>query len=133
VTRFGDGARKRGFRVRRIRWTASGGDFQVSTEPMATICLNGAKPVVSFDERFIVTHQYVDPAEQTGLPKDTSNIFLMDLATGSVHQLTKVRSKQLALFPHFRADGWIYFLVKDTNTGTETLMASDAAVRLAAQ
>ena len=122
-----------GFRVRKLSWTSSGGGaFSASTEVLGTVCLNGNKPVVSFDERFVVTHQYVDSDEHTGLPNGTSNIFLMDLATGEVHQITKVKAHQLALFPHFRADGWIYFLLKDENSGKESLVASDSAVRLVA-
>src|SRR5262249_37972916 len=100
-------------------------------EHVATVCLNGAKPVVSFDERFVVTHQYADPDEHTELPENTSNVFLMDLLDGSVHQLTKMGQRQLALYPHFPADGWIYFLVKDRNTGKEAIYASDAAIRIA--
>jgi hypothetical protein len=133
ITRFGGSTGSRGFRVRRLSWSSSAtGGFSVDTEVLGNVCLNGAKPVMSFDERFIVTHQYVDPGEGTGMPVNTANIFLADLATGRVTQLTKVGPKQLALFPHFRADGWIYFLLKDKNTGKESLVASDAAVRAAA-
>ncbi len=133
VTRFGGEPGKRGFRVRKVTWTsASAGTFNVQTEAVGTVCLNGTKPIVSFDERFVVTHQYVDTSESPGLPAGTSNIFMMDLATGDVVQLTKMKAKQSALFPHFRADGWIYFLVKDATTNVETLYATDAAVRRAA-
>jgi hypothetical protein len=39
---------------------------------------------------------------------------------------------QYALYPHFRNDGWIYFLVRDTNTDVEHIVASDFALRLPA-
>jgi len=35
---------------------------------------------------------------------------------------------QYALYPHFRSDGWIYFLVRDKNNGKEHAVASDAAL-----
>lgn len=37
---------------------------------------------------------------------------------------------QYALFPHFRSDGWIYFIVRTQNTSTEHIVASDAALTL---
>ena len=37
---------------------------------------------------------------------------------------------QYALYPHFRADGWLYFLVRDMNgTGKETLVATDVVLK----
>jgi hypothetical protein len=33
-----------------------------------------------------------------------------------------------ALYPHFRSDGWIYAQVRDTTTGHEITIASDAAL-----
>jgi len=33
-----------------------------------------------------------------------------------------------ALFPHFRSDGWFYFLVRVDGRGEEYIMASDAAI-----
>lgn len=129
VNRFGSSTGTRGLRVRRLITQATpAGGFTVDTEELATICLNATKTVVSFDERFIVTHQYVDPVERPDLPPRTSNIFLIDLATAETFQLTQVAAGQNALFPHFRADGWIYFLMKDQATGKETLVASDAAL-----
>jgi hypothetical protein len=35
---------------------------------------------------------------------------------------------QYALYPHFRSDGWFYFLVRDKNTNHEYAVASDAAL-----
>ena len=37
---------------------------------------------------------------------------------------------QFALYPHFRSDGWMYFLVRDLNgAGKETLVATDVALK----
>jgi hypothetical protein len=35
---------------------------------------------------------------------------------------------QYALFPHFRSDGWIYFMVRTLGTENEHIVASDAAL-----
>ena len=40
---------------------------------------------------------------------------------------------QYALYPHFRSDGWIYFLVRDNNTHKEYVAATDAAIKMAAE
>jgi len=39
---------------------------------------------------------------------------------------------QYALYPHFRSDGWIYFMVRTLGQGSEHIVASDAALRLQA-
>ena len=38
---------------------------------------------------------------------------------------------QFALFPHFRSDGWLYFIVRDASgaSKTEVIAASDWAIR----
>jgi hypothetical protein len=108
--------------------------FTIDTPLAAEICVPGTKPNFSFDERFLVTHQYVDRTEpdQAQLPEGSSNIVLADLATGKIVRLTTVQSGQFALYPHFRADGWIYFIVRDMNADHEFAVASDAALRLLA-
>ena len=91
--------------------------------------LAGGKAQLSFDERFLAVHQYVDAADNPqGLPANTSNIFVADLKTGRKYQVTKVAAGQKALYPHFRADGWLYFLVRESSG--ETLVGSDIAIRL---
>jgi hypothetical protein len=54
---------------------------------------------------------------------------MVDLATGAVKQITNMAAGQQAIFPHFRSDGWIYFLVRDRNSNKEYAVASDAALR----
>ena len=136
LTRFGGSTGHRGYRIRKLTVTenaasASGGTttYSATSEVIGTICANGAKPAMSFDERFMVTHQYVDPNDNADhLPTKSSNVVLMDLLTGEVTRLTNMKDRQYAFAPHFRADGWIYFVVRDMNGG-ETLVASDAALR----
>ena len=83
-----------------------------------------------FDERFLAVHQYTDPnANPQGLPAGTSNIFMTDIMTGTTFQVTNVKAGQRALYPHWRADGWLYFLLKDSASGKESLVASDIALR----
>ena len=59
-----------------------------------------------------------------------SNILVVDLVTGARTRVTTMKAGQYALFPHFRSDGWFYFLVRDKNTNKEYVMASDAALQL---
>ncbi|MEZ4366383.1 MAG: hypothetical protein R2939_08860 [Kofleriaceae bacterium] len=85
-----------------------------SIEEVARYCDQGAKPSISFDERFAVTHHY----EADG----SANIYLIDLRTGVRSKVTTMAHGQYALFPHFRSDNWFYFLVRDSNTGDEYAM-----------
>jgi hypothetical protein len=136
ATRFGDGRKAKGYRVRFIKKqeAATPSGFTIDTPLAAEVCVPGAKPNISFDERFLVTHQYVDrtEADQAQLPEGSSNIVLADLLTGKVMRITTVQSGQFALYPHFRADGWLYFIVRDMNADHEFAVASDAALRLLA-
>ncbi|MFT6821804.1 MAG: hypothetical protein ACJATT_005635 [Myxococcota bacterium] len=43
--------------------------------------------------------------------------------------MTDVSPGEYALFPHFRSDGWIYFVVRN-RTNTEWVAASNAALIL---
>jgi hypothetical protein len=131
VTRFGSKSGHRGYHIRKLTTSLSSGTPALGDSSIVgTICGGGAKPMVSFDERFVVTHQYTDPAENTGLPENSSNVVLTDLVTGDVVRLTKMGANQYALYPHFRADGWLYFLIRDMNPGgKDVLVATDAAVQ----
>ena len=98
-------------------------------------------PAFSFDERWIVYHHWVqaddwqamgypsqsDPGFQALLGSATANLFLLDLTTGTSRRITSMAPGQEALFPHFRSDGWIYFIVKGATAG-EVIAASDAAL-----
>ena len=107
------------------------------------ICLQGGKPALSYDERWMVLHHYVTDEDAIGLgfsgPDDpafaqyrelgASNLYLVDLLDGTSRAITRMGPGQYAIFPHFRSDGWIYFVVR-TLDGDELFAASDAAVLL---
>jgi hypothetical protein len=110
-----------GYVIRKVSATKFSSSYAINIDKqVATICQSGAKPNFSFDERFVVTHHYEG---------DRANLLLFDLRTGSHTQITNMPSGKYAQFPHFRTDGWIYFLV--TGGGDEHIAASDAAIGLA--
>jgi hypothetical protein len=132
VSRFSGGAKQGGYRVHAVDSQVVSGVTSVQTPLRAQVCMKGGKATFSFDERFLATHQYVDHSEpgQAALPQGSSNIVVADLVTGARVRLTKMAAGQYALYPHFRADGWLYFLVRDMNTHVEYVAATDAAVRM---
>jgi cytochrome c553 len=144
ISRFGNESGQLGYVLRKITATPNGASYDVSTSEIARYCTQGAKPSISFDEKFFVTHHYVgsndyaelgyasasDPAFQNILAKGSSNIIVVNLTTGARTLVTTMQAGQYALYPHFRSDGWFYFLVRDKNTGKEYEVASDAALSL---
>lgn len=140
ITRFGQKAGKAGYHIRSVKpkltppaagSTSTVPTVTVETKVIGTACLQGGKPQLSFNERFLAVHQYTDPAANPlGLATQSSNIFINDLKTGKTIRLTNMAKNQRALYPHWRADGWLYFLVRDGNTNKETLVASDAALHV---
>jgi hypothetical protein len=143
----GPGQTQAGYRVHALVATPSGPSYTVDTPVIATYCSAGDKPAFSFDERYMVFHHYVTPNDAIDLgftgPSDpnfapylqqhTSNIYVVDLATGGKTRITRMKPGQFALFPHFRSDGWIYFMVRSVPSGnTEYVVASDAALMLSA-
>jgi hypothetical protein len=142
ISRFGNETEHLGYVVRRVDATPTGSSYQVSAPEVGRYCVKGAKPSISFDERFFVTHAYVgaddwqelgfgsaqDPTFQDMLAKGTANIVLVDMTTGAKIRITNMKPGQYAIFPHWRSDNWIYFLVRDTNSSKEYVVASDAAL-----
>ena len=63
--------------------------------------------------------------------RGASNVYLLDLLTGRSTRITTMGAGQYALYPFFRNDGWIYFIVRTLGTPREFVIASDA--RLLAQ
>jgi hypothetical protein len=113
------------------------GSVEFSSE--ASFCNSGAKGTISYDERYFVYHHYVtaddyaefgfesarDPAFASYYQNEiTANIYWIDLKTGIRRRLTTMRPGQVAAFPHFRADGWIYFLVRNTKDHSEWLTSA---------
>jgi hypothetical protein len=118
---------KSGYRIHMVNATRNGATTTVTAPLAGSICLSGGgKASFSFDERFIAVHQYA----ATG--PVGSNIVIADLKTGNKAVVTNMPASQFALYPHFRADGWLYFLVRDKSTGKEYFAATDAAIQMAA-
>lgn len=135
ITRFGSKPGHQGYTLRKLatKVDPTTGAVTADTKVVGKICGGGAKAMMSFDERFVVTHRYADPipgATPTDKPISHADVYMTDLVTGEVFPVTNMGPNQYALYPHFRADGWLYFLVRDMNgTGKETLVASDVALR----
>jgi hypothetical protein len=147
VTRFVDEAGAyQGYVLHRLDATHTGSAIMASTREIARYCIQGAKPAFSFDERFITYHHYVgggahadEDATELGFTgsgddgfseyaaQGASNIYVLDLLTGVTRRVTTMGPGQYALYPHFRSDGWMYFIVRTLGTTNESVVASDAA------
>ncbi len=124
-----------GYVVRKLDYKKVGDGYSITKpEQLGTICMPGNKANFSFDERFLATHHYLTDAERraSSFPagKGASDIYVADLMTGKKIKVTKMKPDQFALYPHFRSDGWLYFLVRDKN-GKEYIAASDIAIQIA--
>jgi hypothetical protein len=139
-----DNGRPLGYVIRKLSATRTADGYEIDAPEVARICANGTKPAFSYDERFLVFHHYVEESDWaelgfasptdaewlTYLDKGASNLFIVDLTTGEKRRITNMPAGQFALFPHFRSDGWIYFLVREPGSNAERVGASDAAVVL---
>lgn len=108
------------------------------------LCFDGLKVGFSFDDRFIASYGYIkpdqyallgyaspdDPEFQSRLNAGTANVFVFDLWTQKLHVVTHMGPGQYALFPHFRSDGWMYFMVYDQNSGKRRFVTVNNAVLL---
>jgi len=142
ISRFGNENGQLGYVLRKITTSPSGSSYSVSTQEVGRYCISGAKPSFSFDEKYFVTHHYVGPNDwqelgftsandakfKDMLQKGTSNIIIVNVLTGARTRVTNMQPGQYALYPHFRSDGWFYFLVRDKNTNKEYAVASNAAL-----
>lgn len=131
-----------GFLMREMIATRNGNSYIVDTPEIARYCLRGGKPALSLDDRWMVYHHYVeandwmalgypaadDPAWLALRARGASNIYLLDLLSGVSHRITTMNQGQYALYPFFRSDGWIYFLIRDIERNREYVVASDAAL-----
>jgi hypothetical protein len=145
VSRLNTSGALGGFKVHAIN-TPLTGTAATDLPTIATYCLAGDKPAFSFDERFMVVHHYVTDADAVDLgfssasdagfqayrTQHASNIYIVDLLTGEKTRVTRMAPGQFALFPHFRSDGWLYFLVRAPGgNGDEYIVASDAGFVIA--
>ena len=146
VSRLAGPSRQIGFVMREIRATMNGGGgYTVEAPEVARYCIDGGKPGFSLDERWMVLHHYVedsdaiemgytgsdDPAFAPYLSQGAANLYLVDLVTGQIIRISNMPPGQYALFPHFRSDGWIYFMVRTIGQQSEYIVATDAALLLA--
>jgi hypothetical protein len=136
-------AEQSGYALYLVTTTNDGANWTASLDDVGRICLQGGKATLSYDERWMVFHHYVtdedasdlgfsgadDPDFEEYREQGASNLYLVDLLDGSARAITDMGPGQYALFPHFRSDGWIYFVVR-TLGGREYFAASDAALLL---
>lgn len=132
-----------GYVLHRIDVTrdASGTVTDIELPEVARYCVPGGKPAISLDDRWLVTHHrttdedavelgFTGPSDPGFAPyRGVSNVYLIDLATGERTRVTNMQPGQDALFPHFRSDGWLYFLARDTSL-PEHIVASNAGLVL---
>jgi hypothetical protein len=137
----GIAAAQAGYALYKVNKTQSGGNWSATLQDLGRICVQGGKATFSYDERWMVFHRYVlegnatelgyssasAPGFQDYLRDGSSNLWLMDLSNGQMHRFTNMPPGKFALFPHFRSDGWIYFVVR-TLEGEEYFAATDAAL-----
>ena len=111
-----------GFSLRRVDAQPNGeGTYDISIDQVAQfVCGSGAKANISFDERWMVTHHYED---------GTANLYVTDMLSGVTTKATNMPEGTRALFPHFRSDGWIYFLTSDGEK--DRAVATDIVLQLA--
>ena len=145
VTRKGDaGGDMTAFVLHALDAVPNGNTYDITIPTIGTYCMSGGKPGFSYDERWLVFHHVASPTSdadamdlgfadhfqpgyQPYAQQGTSNIYIVDLLTGVRQRITRMKPGQFAYFPHFRSDGWIYFIVREGNT--ETVVAADAALR----
>jgi hypothetical protein len=141
----GPGDQPIGYSLYRIGAIA-GGDVEL--RELGRYCFPGAKIAFSYDERWAIYHHYIgdedavdlgfasaaDPGFAMYRTRGAANVYLIDLTTGERTRITNMGPGQYALFPHFRSDGWIYYMVRgSTGVGGERVMATDAALVLEAE
>jgi hypothetical protein len=125
-----------GYSIDKLVFEPGGDGYRFSLTQAGRICMPGNKANFSFDERFLVTHHYLtradfdsDAAWAPYKDKGASDIYLADFITGTKKRITRMNPGQFAIYPHFRSDGWMYFLVRDGNTQKETIVATDSVIR----
>jgi hypothetical protein len=126
VGRFNHKITGQGYRVRVMRPDGT----TIAPENKSTsgvICMKGEKANISYDGRFVTFHHYSDGSPQDiGTPAGTSNIFIYDILKKRGVRVTNMSGDSKAFFPHFRADGWLMFLIKGTTGQPESIAASNA-------
>lgn len=150
LTRFVDTAGAyQGYILNRLTASHVGAAITAEATEVARYCVQGAKPALSYDERYAVFHHYIgggasveadarelgfsgasDPGFAPYRTQGAANIYILDLLTARVTRVTTMAPGQYALYPFFRNDGWIYFIVRTLGTTQEHAIASDALFHL---
>lgn len=126
-----------GYAIESLDSMVRDGKYHFTLSPLGSICMAGNKANFSFDERFLATHHYNEPTDYAGddveafKEKGSSDVWVADFVTGRKVKVAKLNPGQFALYPHFRSDGWLYFLVVDHDSSKYYVVASDWAVRQA--
>jgi hypothetical protein len=129
-----------GYVMHEVKANRVGAKYNFTIEELGRTCMPGNKANFSFDERFLTTHSYrtaenSTPAEWEAYKgKGSADIYVADFVTGKRVRITNMKPNQFALFPHFRSDGWLYILVRDSSTAGQTkeyIVASDYALQQA--
>ncbi|MBX3188758.1 MAG: hypothetical protein KF819_17200 [Labilithrix sp.] len=125
-----------GYSIRKLTSKIGPDGYTMDLKPIGRVCIPGGKANFSFDERYLVTHHYLTredfPSDEAFAPfkdKTTADVYVVDLLTGETLRATTMAPGQLALFPHYRSDGWLYFLVRDKNTDKEYYAVSDITLK----
>jgi len=127
-----------GYQVRKVVSAFGGDGYRFTLQKLGRICMPGNKANFSFDERFLATHHYLTredfSSEAEYAPykeKGGADIYVADMVTGKKVRITRMKAGQFAIFPYFRSDGWLYFMVRDASGAEkkEFVAASDWAVR----
>ncbi len=119
------------------------GASDITMPEIGRYCVDGGVATFSYDERWLAFHHTIsnterdavelgftgknDPGFADYVAKGTANLYVVDLMTGLSYRVTAMNAGQYALYPHFRSDGWLYAIVRDSNTNTEYVIASEAA------
>ena len=148
VGRYGQGSsQQHGYRIHLLNVQADNAKkagYSVSQKVVGEICnvepesrlpwFRGGKVQISLDDRFLGTHKY-NSSEGSDLADGSADILLYDTLTGNSMQVTNMPKGMYALYPSWRSDGWVYFLVRDrrANAGKDYVAATNAAHWLAQQ
>lgn len=127
-----------GYSLDKLTWSRSNDGYKLAPlQNAGKVCMGGNKANLSFDERFLTTHHYLAKTEYPDASyngKGSADIWVADFVTGKKTRITMMGPSQFALFPHFRSDGWLYFIVRDSSVSgsvKEYIVASDFAIRAA--
>ncbi|SMF22506.1 hypothetical protein [Pseudobacteriovorax antillogorgiicola] len=132
-----------GYRLYRSKRSQDESGFSYTLSEQGMFCTPGQKGKFSFDERFFVTYDYIQPQQwqELGFGSETdpkflelleersSRLYLVDLLNEQSVALNTPKAFQRLIFPHFRSDGWIYFMFDNPIDGKRYLMANDYAIR----